>query len=475
MPLLSIEFALCFLIFLPIYWSLHRSPRWQNRALLAASLLYLCTVHWAVALAVVWFALAIWQIAFKIQSSEHAKSRKMWLSGGIVLALANLGLFKYFDFFRPAFQAAFGDNVADWVMPLGISYYTFQAIAYLLAIYRRENVGMIRGDLLLHFSFFPTITSGPIIRAGSLKSIYGTQMGFTEQVQTTQPRQMVRPALALALIALGLAKKWWLSGMLAENWVNPVFENPLQYDALSAWAAVLGYTFQLFLDFSGYTDLVLGMAMLLGFRLPENFNMPLRAVNIRDFWERWHITLSTWIRDYIYIPLGGSRQGFVRTQVNVMLAMLLSGIWHGYGWNFLLWGALHGVAFVVVNSCERTLGKHYFQNRFGTWAAVGLTFLFVSVSFIIFRTHNLGETGQMFTALLGGGQQAHMAWSALGMIALMVAVVAAYPKMNALFQAAVLRLERLPYWTWSFILAAIMMILMAVAPSGIPGFIYANF
>lgn len=475
MPLLSIEFALCFLIFLPIYWSLQHSPRLQNRALLVASLLYLCTVHWAVALAVVWFALAIWQIAFHMNAAASDGARKNWLMGGVVLALANLGFFKYFDFFRPAFQAAFGDNVADWVMPLGISYYTFQAIAFLVAVYRRENVNLIRGDLLLHFSFFPTVTSGPIIRAGSLKSIYGTQIGFTEQVQTTQPREMVRPALALLLIALGLAKKWWLSGMLAENWVNPVFENPLQYDVLSAWAAVLGYTFQLFFDFSGYTDLVLGMAMLLGFRLPENFNMPLRAVNIRDFWERWHITLSTWIRDYIYIPLGGSRKGFVRTQINVMLAMLFSGIWHGYGWNFLLWGALHGAAFVVVNTCERTLGKQYFQQRFGTWAAIALTFLFVSLSFIIFRTHTLAETGQMFHALVGGGQNRAVAWSALGMMALMVAMIWAYPKLNGCFQAAVLRLERLPYWVWSFILATMMMILMAVAPSGIPGFIYANF
>ena len=471
MPLLSIEFALCFLLFLPIYWSLQHSPRLQNRALLAASLLYLCSVHWAAMLAVVWFALAIYQIALKIQTVAN---RKTWLWIGIALALANLGFFKYFDFFRPSFQAAFGENFADLFMPLGISYYTFQAIAYLVGIYRSEYKPLIRGDLLLHFSFFPTITSGPIIRAGSLKNINGMQTGFAEQATTDTPRQMVRPALALGLIALGLAKKWWLSGMLAENWVNPVFENPLQYDVLSAWAAVFGYTFQLFFDFSGYTDLVIGMAMLLGFRLPENFNMPLRAANIRDFWERWHMTLSTWIRDYIYIPLGGSRKGFVRTQINVMLAMLLSGIWHGHGWNFLLWGALHGAAFITVNSCERVFGTQFFTRKWGNGVSIAMTFLFIALSFIIFRTHTLSETGQMLMALLGGGD-GKTAWSAVMMLGLMGVFLWQYPRLRYAFECGVHRMERLPYWSWSFILAMMMMILMAVAPSGIPGFIYANF
>lgn len=471
MPLLSIEFALCFLLFLPLYWSLQPSPRLQNGALLVASLLYLGSVHWAVMLAVVWFALAIGQIAYKIQTAQH---RKTWLWLGIGLALANLGFFKYFDFFRPSFQAAFGDNFADLFMPLGISYYTFQAIAYLVGIYRREYNPLIRKDLLLHFSFFPTITAGPIIRAGSLKNMHGLQTGFAEQITNPTPRHMVRPALAVSLIALGLAKKWWLSGMLAENWVNPVFENPLQYDVLSAWVAVFGYTFQLFFDFSGYTDLVMGMAMLLGFRLPENFNMPLRAVNVRDFWERWHMTLSTWIRDYIYIPLGGSRKGFVRTQINVMLAMLLSGIWHGHGWNFLLWGALHGTAFVCVNSCERVLGKQFFARQFGNGVSIALTFLFIALSFIIFRTQTLTETGQMLGALLGNGD-GKMAWSAWWLLGLMMMFLWQYPRLRHVFDRSVCRMERLPYWLWSLILATVMMILMAVAPSGIPGFIYANF
>ena len=330
----------------------------------------------------------------------------------------------------------------------------------------------------LYFSFFPTITSGPIARAGQLKSIYGTDGGMAAQIRSEQPRVIIRPALAIGLIVLGICKKWWLAGALGGNWVDPVFENPLQYDAITVLTAMYGYTVQLFMDFSGYTDLVMGMAMLLGFRLPQNFAMPLRAFNLRDFWDRWHITLSTWIRDYIYIPLGGSRKGWWRTQINLMIAMLLSGIWHGYGWNFLLWGALHGVVLVGLNIGDKILGgreKLSGSSRLGKLVAVLFTVNFVCLSFVVFRTASLADAGLMFRSLLGAGGSGVPELETLLVLGAMVFALAVYGLLAKLFNGAVALLERLPMWTWPLPMGAAMWLLMVFAPSGIPGFMYANF
>ncbi|QMT40415.1 MBOAT family O-acyltransferase [Neisseria shayeganii] len=479
MPLLSIEFAVFFLCFFPLYWLLRASPRGQNYLLLAAGLGWLFHLHWGFAAAVVVFSLAVTVAAAGLSQAVRPRARQGWLAGGVGLALVNLAFFKYFDFFRPALQQWLHGPVADLLLPLGISYYTFQAVAYLVSLYRREDVKLKWRDLLLHLSFFPTITSGPIARAGYLKSLEGTHPGMAGQIQTDTPRRILYPALAVSLVVLGITKKWWLAGSLAGGWVDPVFENPMQYDALAVLTAMYGYTVQLFLDFSGYTDLVIGMAMLLGFRLPQNFMMPLRAFNIRDFWDRWHITLSTWIRDYIYIPLGGSRHGFVRTQFNLMAAMLLSGIWHGQGWNFLLWGFLHGAALVLLNIGDRIAGKREWlasSSRWGKALGVLVTVNFVCFAFVVFRTASLEEAGLMFRALLGnelGWRPADL--GTVAVLALMVLALLFYGSLARLFQGAVRLLERLPLWLWPLPLAAALWLLMVLAPSGIPGFIYANF
>ena len=243
-------------------------------------------------------------------------------------------------------------------------------------------------------------------------------------------------------------------------------------------AAVYGYTVQLFMDFSGYSDLVIGMAMLLGFRLPENFNMPLRAYNIRDFWDRWHITLSTWIRDYIYIPLGGSRHGFTRTQINLMLAMLLSGIWHGQGWNFLLWGALHGAALVLLNIGDKIGGRREIlaASRIARLIGILFTLHFVCFSFVVFRTASLSDAALVFQSLAGQGAGWRMPeLPVAALLVLFAAALAAYGLLARVFRCAAAALEKLPVWLWWLPLTAAMVLLMVLAPSGIPGFIYANF
>lgn len=478
MPLLSVEFAAFFLCFFALYWLLRASPRLQNHLLLLAGMGWLAYLHWGFALAVVLFSAAVAAVAAGISQARRQKARKGWLVAGVALALANLAFFKYFDFFRPALQQWLQGPVADFLLPLGISYYTFQALAYLVSVYRREDVKLKWRELLLHLSFFPTITSGPIARAGAWQSLEGRHEGMAVQIRTQEPRSIVRPALAAALVLLGIAKKWWLAGILADGWVNPVFENPMQYDTSAVLAAVYGYTVQLFLDFSGYTDLVIGMAMLLGFRLPQNFLMPLRAFNLRDFWDRWHITLSAWIRDHIYIPLGGSRKGFVRTQFNLMAALLLSGIWHGYGWNFLLWGALHGAALVLLNTGDRLLGRREWlasSSRIGKMLGILCTLHFVCFTFVVFRTDSLEEAALVFRALLVNEQGWQAGLGTLAVLGAMTLALLFYGTLARLFQTAVHLLERLPLWLWPLPLAAAMWLLTVLAPSGIPAFIYANF
>ena len=479
MPLLSIEFAVFMIVFLPLYWSAARLPKLQNVMLLLAGMGWLYSINPVFAAMVAVYSSSVHLLGL-LTVSENKNVRQFWLGFGVALALAVLALFKYFDFFRPMVQQYFGIGAAaDLLMPLGLSYYTFQSLAYLVYCSRNPQAERFEWhEMLLHLSFFPTVTSGPIIRAAAFKSIDGEQAGALAQIRTRTLRSMVRPALAVCLIVSGIAKKWWLAGMLSESWVSPVFDNPAQADGWGVLAAVYGYTFQLFFDFSGYSDLAVGIAMLLGFSLPKNFSAPFSAVNIREFWERWHISLSAWIRDYIYIPLGGSRNGFLKTQFNLMAAMVLSGIWHGYGWNFLIWGALHGGALVLLNIGDALLGRRNAVSGhiLGRLIAVLLTFHFVCFAFVVFNTASPSDAFAVFESLFANQN----GWAApqqadalvLGAFALMLAASAHTARLPERLAAC---LEKIPAWLWFVPVGAALLLIGILAPSGIPGFIYANF
>lgn len=286
MPFLSIEFAVFFLLFFPLYWLFGASPRVQNWLLLLASMGWLYYLNPLFAAAVAGAGLLNVVVAQQIVHSIDARHAKTWLIIGISLAVLNLAVFKYYDFFRAQLPHDRQSAWPDLLLPLGISYYTFQSIAYLSALYRYKPVKLAWYELLLHLSFFATITSGPIFRAERMKTIDGEHEGAAAQIQNPNPRQIIRPALAITLILLGIIKKWCFAGTIGDGWVDPVFNNPLQYDTFTLLTAIYGYTAQLFFDFSGYTDLAIGLAMLLGFQLPPNFRMPLIAHNIRDFWNR---------------------------------------------------------------------------------------------------------------------------------------------------------------------------------------------
>ncbi|VEJ08788.1 MBOAT family O-acyltransferase [Actinobacillus delphinicola] len=473
MHILSIEFFLFFFIF----WLVYLLGKFQNTLLTAASLFLLYYADPNFALTVLVYSAMIYFIARGIVSTSSQNIRKFFLGLGIITAISVLAIFKYFDFFK-IFLIKFGLNEEmDFLMPLGLSYYVFQSIAYLVSLYEDKNNDLNFHETLLHFSFFPTITAGPILRVNGFKTKFGEQQGFLQQVRSK--RHMIRPALACSLILLGIAKKWWFAGDIANYVVNPVFENPLEYHSIDILAAIYGYTLQLFFDFSGYSDLVIGIAMLLGFQLPINFKMPLRAVNIQDFWNRWHISLSTWIRDYIYIPLGGNRVNFFKKQLNLFLAFFLSGIWHGVSLNFAIWGALHGVALVFQNLVNKIFRTHknfaYPTTRLGKFIGIVLTFNFVSFTFLVFKTTELNDFTLMIYALFHNFYSGILNSYALFFLGFIVFLLVFYPVIEETFDAFVSFLEFIPKVFWILIFTLLLIIITYFSPAGIPGFIYAGF
>lgn len=495
---LSIEFSLSFILFFCIYWAFRSRPQIQNVLLLIASYLTIFLMAGGLAVSILFiFSFLIYLLSIGMQ--RHPLHKKKILILGVVLTLGQLSVFKYYDFFKPIvaeFLAKLGLDpsglAANLILPLGISYYSFQAISYLVSRYRNE-IDCPRFNftqLLMHLSFFATITAGPIARAQNAKGLtdlYGQPCGMGIQIQKQQPRKILLPSLALMLLILALIKKWWIAGWLADQWVNPVFANPMQYHSLEVLAAIYGYTLQLFLDFSGYSEMVIAFGLLLGFRLPVNFKAPLLAHNIRDFWDKWHISLSTWIRDYIYIPLGGSRGSFSRTQLNLVIAMVLSGVWHGSGWSFFLWGLLHGLALVLLNISDK-IYQHTFKvdakqardafarsSGIAKVASVFFTITFVSFCFVFFRAKTFEEALNVFKALFNNYINIQWTSNPLYLLTLLTLAWVIYPFAYRGLNRVIAYQDNLPKYALFIPLLVIFITLIICAPSGIPGFIYANF
>lgn len=498
---LSVEFALFFFVFFLVYWSFRKRPDIQNIILLFASYFIIYLMAGIVAISVLSiFSIIIFILANFIITSNHKKS---WLITGVIITLVNLSIFKYYDFFRSnishVMQSLGMDEsslLANIIFPLGISYYSFQAISYLVTLYQHNKTQISEHEetpqlsfwqTLTYLSFFATISSGPISRVNPTKGLHdieGNKYGMYEQLNTPHQRDLLYPKIAFALILIALAKKWWLAGYLADNWVNPVFANPTGFHSLEILTAIYGYTLQLFLDFSGYSEMMVAFGLLLGFRLPMNFNAPLLAHNIRDFWDRWHISLSTWIRDYIYIPLGGSRKGFIMTQLNLIIAMVLSGIWHGSTFNFFFWGLLHAIAIALLNTGDLICQKitHSKERKFlaktgkiGKTIGVIATIHFVVFAFVFFRATTLDEALLIFKALLFNHTNTLWTNNPLYLLSILSVSWLVYPliyRHRMHIAICINQMSGVLFYTLCFIL---FMMVVILAPSGIPGFIYANF
>src|SRR5438477_9246423 len=332
--------------------------------------------------------------ALALQHTDDERRRRLLLIGSLSINLSLLGYFKYAGFFVGSLNGigrALGAPVdlpdLHILLPIGISFYTFNSMSHTIDVFRRRVPPT--KHLLEYTTFvalFPHLIAGPIVRFTDL----------AEQLRRPRPYLTAKAAsVGLFFLACGLTKKLLIADQL-DPYVDRLFAHAGGLGFLTSWAAAFGYSLQLYFDFSGYSDMAVGLAWLIGFRFPQNFNSPFKSQNISDFWRRWHMSLSAWFRDYLFIPLGGSRRGPARTTINLVLTMFLAGLWHGAAWTFVVWGLFHGVL----------LGTHGLLRRAGlTPASTALnrvvTFLLVCAAFVIFRSPSLGVAGDVLSSMLG--------------------------------------------------------------------------
>lgn len=331
-----------------------------------------------------------------IFDAKSIKAKRWVLTASLCINLGVLSYFKYTNFFLDIIHSAFnGPSMAiNILLPVGISFFIFQSISYVIDIYRGKIEPLERIlDYIFYISFFPQLVAGPIIKAKD----------FIPQIHKSEVLTKETWGEAFCLILIGLFKKCVISDYISINFVDRVFDAPALYSGVENLFAIYGYAVQIYCDFSGYSDIAIGIALLFGFRFNINFDAPYRSASITEFWRRWHISLSTWLKDYLYIPLGGNRKGRVRTYVNLMITMLLGGLWHGASVRFIIWGGLHGV-FLVIHKFMMKLFPSLpadGNEMSRPWRIVNtlITFHLVCLAWIFFRAENMTIVSDMFTQL----------------------------------------------------------------------------
>lgn len=398
----SWSFIFFFLLVLGLYWLLpHRR---QNVLLVLASYGFYAAWDWRFLALLSFSTLVDFFIAQRIQLSSSTSTRKRLLLISVLVNLGLLGTFKYFHFFVDSgigllTQLGFEVHtpLIQVILPVGISFYTFQTMAYTIDVYRGQQKAVTNlTTYALYVSYFPQLVAGPIERASRLMP------------QLEQPRRLSADHIGTGaqLVLWGYVKKVAIADTIAP-FVDAAYSDPASYGGLYLWLAVYGFALQVYCDFSGYTDMARGFSRLLGIRLMENFRAPYLSRNITEFWQRWHISLSTWLRDYLYIPLGGNRYGTFRLYRNLMITMILSGLWHGAGWTFVIWGALQGLCMIIhrVHSQSRKARDEKVQTRTSLirWANhvffVVLTFHVIATSFIFFRAPDMATVNTFVQTL----------------------------------------------------------------------------
>lgn len=384
------------LIFLPIcvivYNLLKKTGReWLPKLFLCAMSLFFYGYHNRKALAVLIISIIInYSISMLLKEETKAALRKMFLTFGILIDVALLVYFKYLGFFEGLINSAFKTNLTftSVLIPLGISFYTFSQISYLVDCYRDKDLKISFLDYAVFVTFFPKITVGPIALCSDM----------VDKINSTIKNRFHFNLLAKGLVGLsfGLAKKVLLADSLA-HYVDWGYAHIDKLGFTNALLVMIAYTLQIYFDFSGYCDMARGVCLMLGFDLPINFNSPYRALSVTEFWKRWHISLTTFFRKYVYIPLGGNRKGTFRTYLNTFLIFLISGLWHGASLNFVLWGVIHGIGMIISKVLSKYTVKLPKVVRFL------LTFTFVNLTWVIFRAPDFNTTAAFFKELFTGG------------------------------------------------------------------------
>jgi len=409
MLFVEFRFFWFFLAVFAVYWSLRENRTRKIWLLLCSYFFYACW-NWKFLFLIMASSALDYFIGTMLARTENQGARRGWLILSLCANLGTIAFFKYYNFFVTSAAALLAWlglhpslHTLNIIIPVGVSFYTFHSMSYTIDVYRGKlkPVSSIL-DLACFIGFFPQMVAGPIVRASA----------FLPQLQTIRRFADVDGRGALVLFLTGFIKKACIADAVAP-YVDRYFEAPWNFTTASAWVAVLFYAIQIYCDFSGYTDMAIATAGLLGYQLPVNFRFPYFAKNISDFWHRWHISLSSWLRDYLYIPLGGSRGPAWFVYRNIMITMLLGGLWHGGAWTFVIWGGLHGLALIVHREWVRRTGGNPLARSLMRWLAWPLTVYWVCVAWIFFRAVDLPHATpalRSFLFLPGTGTQDLGAW-----------------------------------------------------------------
>jgi alginate O-acetyltransferase complex protein AlgI len=393
----SLTFVVFFALVTACYYAL---PTWRGRKVLLVVASYLFYAAWnPLFVLLLWFStIADWYLARSIGAAQRPAAKRALLLCSLAINLGLLGFFKYANLLLETFvelAAIAGVQYAapapDIVLPIGISFYTFQTLSYTLDVYRgdfKPRYSLL--DFALFVGFFPQLVAGPIVRARDFLP------------QCDEPKRFSGDAFGwgATLLVFGLFAKVALADSTLAPVADAVFDAPGDVETFDAWLGVFAFSGQILLDFSGYSLCAIGAALCLGFRLPDNFRAPYAAIGFSDFWRRWHISLSTWLRDYLYIPLGGSRASESRVSLNLLLTMLLGGLWHGASWMFVIWGALHGMYLLAERALRQTIGPSIEIRSSLAKLGLGLaTFVVISLTWIFFRSPNLDAAKRLLRTL----------------------------------------------------------------------------
>ena len=380
----SFQFLTFFLIVIALLIVL--PVRYRKYLLIAASYYFYAAWDYRFTALILTSTVIDFTVGRLLQQTEDQPRRKLLLTLSIVANLGFLGFFKYYNFFVDSAgvllsQWGLGVSNLNIILPVGISFYTFQTLSYTIDIYRRKlkPVGSF-SDFALFVAFFPQLVAGPIVRAAE----------FLPQLKKPVRIRGANLWAGSQIFIIGLFKKLMIADAVAP-FVDGVYAYPEYYASATVWLAIVAYALQIYCDFSGYSDMAIGCARMMGFHFNRNFHMPYLSQNLSEFWRRWHISLSSWLRDYLYIPLGGNRKGPVRTYVNLMITMVLGGLWHGASWNFVIWGTMHGGGLSVHRMWQSRFSAKSLPTRFLSWL---LTFLFAILVWVLFRAQ---DTATMLT------------------------------------------------------------------------------
>jgi D-alanyl-lipoteichoic acid acyltransferase DltB (MBOAT superfamily) len=456
----TVTFAVFFMLVLPTSWALMRRQRAWRVFILAASFVFYGWWDWRFVFLLAASILVNQTLAVAIHRAEAVAARKTLLGLAVAFDLGILAYFKYANFFLSSADNVLGTSwLANVTLPVGVSFYTFMAISYVVDTYRRELVPTTLMRFAVFQAFFPHLVAGPIVRASEL----------LPQLERPRDPRRVDTSRAFFLIVTGLFLKVVIANHLATHVVDAVFAAPDRHSSLEVLVGVYGYAVQIFADFCGYTNIAIGVALLLGFEFPQNFASPYTAVSLQDFWRRWHMTLSRWLRDYLYIPLGGNRKGRIVTYRNLLLTMLLGGLWHGAAWTFVVWGGIHGLGLAV----ERALGWRP-HTRAQQWLGRVITFHLVCLAWIFFRADSFSTARDVIVRLFDAWGQSSPLVTTSVVLAILVGVVGQYFRPTAVASLLV-GFRRLPVLAQAACVAVALTVINTLGPTGVAPFIYFRF